>query len=432
MVKKICRWIMVIGIIIPMLGSEIIYAQAPEVQAKSALLVDAKSGQILVDQAGNEPREIASTTKMLVQYIVLSNIKKGELNWTDQVTISDSVMTLTEDNTLANLPLDQNNKFTVRELFMGMSIASANAMTVVLAEHIAGSEEAFVKEMQALVESWGIKDAYLVNSTGLNNKYLPADYGIRGGEDVENQMSAKSLAIVARHLVTDFPEILETSSIPQYTYRENTPMELTVTNYNVMLPGLFYAYPGVKGLKTGTTERAGGNFVGYLEQGDESFISVVLHSGDGFIDKYSRFQVTKFLFDYGLYNLSPVTIKGNSLVSDELNDYPVRNGTIETVDLRVQGDRSLYLPDLEAESYDIDYHINSEWLDDQGRLYHTFEANQIVGTATIHPLSETDDYLQGESDDRLTLPIVTTQSSKKASLVHRIGKVISDFWHRLQ
>ena len=143
-----------------------VFSNAPDVPAESAVLIDAKSGQVLVDQQGHEVREIASTTKMIVQYITLSKIHAGELDWEEPVNISDYVMDLTEDPKLANLPLNQEDTFTVRELFMGMSIASANAMTVALAEHIAGSEEAFVTQMRELMTDWGLEDAHLVNATG--------------------------------------------------------------------------------------------------------------------------------------------------------------------------------------------------------------------------------------------------------------------------
>lgn len=402
-----------------------VYAETPTLAAESALLMDAKTGQILMDKESDTPREIASTTKMIVQYIVLSEIQAGRLGWDDQVSISDYAMRLTIDPLLSNLPLTQEDTFTVEELFMGMSIASANAMTVALAEHIAGSESAFVAQMSELVASWGIEDAQLVNSTGLNG----ADMSVQGAtQDNENRMSARSLATIAQHLVNDFPEVLTITALSQYTYRSGTSLETQVKSYNAMLPGFPYAYPDVVGLKTGTTKRAGGSFVGYVDTADQQLISVVLHSGDGLIDKYSRFLDTAALFDYGLYELDYVTVDGATLKDALLSDYPVSYGTIDTVDLNVQGSQALYVEATEgAEPYTITYDMHPERLDAHGRLLPEFSTGDVIGVATIHPSGTVNDVFLDGRKDPYTLPIMPTQSSHKAGVFRKVKLIIQEW-----
>lgn len=408
------------------------FANAPDVSAESAVLIDAESGQVLVDQQGHEVREIASTTKMIVQYITLSKIHAGELDWEEPVNISDYVMDLTEDPKLANLPLNQEDTFTVRELFMGMSIASANAMTVALAGHIAGSEEAFVTQMRELMTDWGLEDAHLVNATGLNNEDLQGGPLLNTATDDENRMSARSLAAIAQRLVTDFPEILEITALTSYTYRPDSPAEQDVSSYNFMLPGFPYAYPGVKGLKTGTTINAGGSFVGYLDQEPTPLISVVLHAGDGFMDKFSRFDATAKLFDYAMADLEYINVPQVNLHHEELTDYPVADGTIETVDLEIEGNLPVYLPEEVADLYEVTYEMDQSAVDKNEQLQPPFVAGETVGTATVHPTEAGLDYLGDLPEDYFTFPIVTTKASEQLNIFQRLQRNISQWWKNLR
>jgi len=143
-----------------------------DIAAESALVVDIDTGQVLLDQNTDQINEIASLTKMITQYIVFQEIEGGNLSWDDPVEISAYAGELSTQPGLANVPLQEGNSYTVEELFDAMSIYSANAATVALAEHIGGSEPVFVDRMRDLLESWGIDSPQIYNASGLNNSDL--------------------------------------------------------------------------------------------------------------------------------------------------------------------------------------------------------------------------------------------------------------------
>ena len=171
-----------------------------------------------------------------------------------------------------------------------MAIESANAATIAIAEIVAGSEAKFVKLMNRKAAEIGLEKYKFVNSSGLNNrdmlKYFP---DIVGEPDEENVMSAKDVAILASRLLHDFPEVLETSSIPEKIFAEGTEDAFVMDNWNWMLEGYKdiaerypnyqqFVYDGLDGLKTGSTLFAGYNFTGTASRDGQRFISVVMNT----------------------------------------------------------------------------------------------------------------------------------------------------------
>ncbi len=203
-----------------------------KVNAKAAFAIDAQSGKILYDQDGEKNMGIASITKIIGLYILLDQVKEGKLSWDDKVSISDYAENLSITPDLSNVPLHKENTYTVKELFDSAIIQSANASMVALAEKISGSEAKFTERMKEQLKDWGIKDATIVNASGLNNSYLGENRPEGTGENDENQMSAQDVAIVARHLILDFPEILDVSSTTTQMFGENTQSPVEMVNWN--------------------------------------------------------------------------------------------------------------------------------------------------------------------------------------------------------
>lgn len=147
--------------------------------------------------------------------------------------------------------------------------------------------------MKKQLQDWGITDAKLVNASGLNNKLL-GDHIYPGSEtDEENMMSAKDVAIIARHLIKDFPQILKITKKTSEDFA-GTKMD----TYNYMLPNMPYAREGVDGLKTGTTEFAGASFVATAKENGMRIISVVLNANNSDTDDSARFKATNDLLNY--------------------------------------------------------------------------------------------------------------------------------------
>lgn len=182
-----------------------------------------------------------------------------------------------------------------------MAVGSANDATVALAEHVVGSEEAFVKMMNDEAKRMGMKDTFFINSSGLDRADMPADF--RPAEDKETVMSALDAAILCRYIIMDHPDYTEFTTIQSYKFRPND--KAPIINYNWMLEAnknitnfKSYAYEGLDGMKTGHTTNAGNNFTGTAERNGMRLISVVM----GTDSESARFRETKKVLDYGFNN----------------------------------------------------------------------------------------------------------------------------------
>lgn len=268
------------------------------VAAKGAIAVDFKTGKVLYNQNADTPMGIASITKIISLYLVEDAIKTGKLNWEDKVAISDYAANLSVTPDLSNVPLHKENQYTVKELFDSAIIQSANASVVALAEKISGSEAKFVDLMREQLKKWGIEDGVIYNASGLNNQYLGENRYPASPINAENLLSARDVAIIASHLIKDYPDILKVSSTTTQMFGTNTQSPVEMVNWNWMLPGFINAKEGVDGLKTGTTELAGACFVGTMEKDGQRIITVVLNATDHKNNPSARFVETGKLMDY--------------------------------------------------------------------------------------------------------------------------------------
>lgn len=297
MKKKIITSVL-LGICLYFSLTTITQAQEFHIDAKGAMAVDAKTGQILFEQNSSEMLSIASTTKLLSMYLIYEQLAQQHIQLTDQVAISPQVSALSLDPDLSNVLLYEDQTYSVESLIYAGFLESANAAVLALAEHIAGSEAAFVDQMRAKLASWQITDGLIVNSTGLPNEYL-GDARYPGSQLTdENQMTTKDMLIVARHLVLDFSDVLTITQTPTYEFYSTPTESVTITNTNQMLLSLPFAYEGVNGLKTGTTDLAGACFVASTIIDGQEILTAVYDVTDGLELAEKRFTETARLLDY--------------------------------------------------------------------------------------------------------------------------------------
>jgi serine-type D-Ala-D-Ala carboxypeptidase (penicillin-binding protein 5/6) len=269
-----------------------------KLDVKSAILMEASTGQILYETQADVPLPPASMTKMMTEYLVLENISSGKLKWDDIVTASKNAADVIGSGQL----IANGEKLTVKQMFSAMSIYSANDASVALAERIGGTEEGFAKMMNDKAKQLGMSDkAHFISSTGLSR----ADLGKNVPASIEGEtlMSAKDSAILAYNLLKDHKEILDFTKIPAQKLRETD--KTAMTNWNWMLEGnqnninfKKYSYPGLDGLKTGSTDDAGYCFTATVERNGMRLISVVM----GTTKESKRFDETRKLLDYGFTN----------------------------------------------------------------------------------------------------------------------------------
>lgn len=209
------------------------------INADAAILVEAETGRILYGKNIDKVLGIASMTKMMTEYLLLEAIEEGRVSWDQEYAVSEYAWKVSQDTNLSNVHLRRDGTYNIKELYEAMTIYSANAATIGIAETIAGSETNFVKMMNEKAEELGLEDFKFVNSSGLNNKDLKGHHPA-GNEDEENVMSARATAKLASALINDFPEVLETASTPRKTFREGTEDAIKMENWNWMLPELVY------------------------------------------------------------------------------------------------------------------------------------------------------------------------------------------------
>ncbi len=265
-----------------------------ELEASAAMLIHVDSGDVLFDKNTDEALPIASMSKVMSELLVLEAIENGQLQWDDQIAISDYAYYISHQPGFATVELQQDTTYSVKELFTAMAVQSANGATIALAEAVGGNERDFVALMNEKAAELNLKDSIFVNSTGLTNSDL-GDHISVGKPADSNKMSARDLAALATYTIDYYPELLETAKIKEFKLNDKT-----FSNSNWMLPGMKtdyikedVTYPGVSGLKTGFTEDAGYCFTGSVEIEGERFISVVM----GTPDLADRFMETKLLYE---------------------------------------------------------------------------------------------------------------------------------------
>jgi len=304
-------------------------AQTFETKAQSAIIVDANTGKILYAKNEKEALPPASMVKMMTEYIVLEKIANGELSWDTTTQISDYAYSISANDSFSGVGLKQNVEYTVRELYEAMAINSDNATTIALAELIAGSEGEFVKLMNEKAEEMKLPEYKFVNSTGLENSSLDGNHPEGTKADDTNLLSARSLALLAYHLVNDYPEVLEISSIPETKFDGQT-----IRNWNWMLPHDAtylkpFHYEGVDGLKTGYTELAGYSFTSTAQKGDQRLITVVMKTGS----EEERFKETARLLDYGFNSFEEVELFEAGYKLEDESTIPVAKGKEDSVEV---------------------------------------------------------------------------------------------------
>lgn len=240
----------------------------PTVAAKSYILQDFASGRVLAEHNSQQRLPPASITKLMTAYVVAYELAAGSISLADEVLISEKAWRMIGSRSFVEV----NTKVAVEVLLRGMIIQSGNDAAVALAEHIAGSEEAFAQLMNQYANQLGMVNTNYRNSTGL--------------PDQDHYTTAKDIAILSAATIRNFPEQYKWYAEKEFTYGN-----ITQHNRNKLL----WRDTSVDGLKTGYTEQAGYCLAASAKRGDMRLISAVL----GTRSENARAQETQKLFNYG-------------------------------------------------------------------------------------------------------------------------------------
>lgn len=256
--------------------------------AKSSIILETTTGQILYENNINEKYAPASMTKMMSLLVVMEYIEEGGMKLDEMVTVSENASKMGG----SQIFLKVGEKMSVSDLLKGVTIASANDAIVALAERVAGTEEAFVKKMNEKVRELGLKNTNFKNVHGL--------------DEANHYSTAHDMAMIAKELVAH-EKILEFSSIYEDYLRANTNEQVWLVNTNKLVR----FYKGADGLKTGYTKEAGYCLTATAKKDGMRLITVVM----GEPDSSTRNTETMKLLDYGFeqYELETMLTK-NSVI----------------------------------------------------------------------------------------------------------------------
>ncbi|MDZ5782501.1 D-alanyl-D-alanine carboxypeptidase family protein [Marinococcus luteus] len=397
-------------------GSVPAQAAEPDIEASASIMIDADTGQVVFEDNTDELLSAASMSKMMTEYIVNKAVEDGDISWNDEVAISDKVRELSLQTNLSNVPLRQDETYTVEELYEAMAIYSANGATIALAEHIEGSEAAFADRMNQQAGELGMENYEFVNATGLNNSMM-MDHAPEGSEEnAENMMSANDTALLAYHLLDEYPEVLDVAGIPKKTFKEGTEEPTDMINWNKMLPGLEQEYEGVDGLKTGTTDLAGNAFTGTIEQDGNRYISVVMNAET----KMSRFTETAKLYDYAERELESRTLVEKGAEIDGESSIEVEGGQEESID--VTAGEKLEL--ISSEEIEPEYEIAVS------KSEAPIEKGEEVGTVVV--ANSEASYVQGGAS-RTEVPLTADEAVEErgwfGNIVQSVSNLFISVWH---
>lgn len=303
--KKILFWTLISNCFLMTAYAAPPWPAGPDIQAEAGVVIDMDSGAILGGKAYDTPYPPASITKLLTALLVMENSKPD-----DMVTFSSSAINNVESDSGNKLNVAEGDKLSVEECLYSLLVHSCNQAANALAEHVAGSQEAFVKMMNDKTAALGCKDSHFDNPSGLN-----------GGTQY---VTARDMAAISRAAFAE-PDIIRISGTLKHTFPPmiNNPEGLTIYAENKLLlnrtdPSSQYYYPPVKGGKTGYLLKAGNTLVTYAEKDGKRLISVILKGSPG-----QYYMDGKALLEFGFKNFT------NTNVADTESAYTEGEAAVE-------------------------------------------------------------------------------------------------------
>lgn len=281
---------------------------AMDITAQSAVLIENSSGRILYEKEKDKELIPASITKIMTMLLIFEALEKGQIHLEDSVSVSEYAASMGGSQVF----LEPGETQTVDTMIKCISVASANDAAVAMAEYVAGSEQAFVDQMNQKAKDLGMKHTHFMNCNGLDDSIESGHYS-----------SAYDVALMSRALISGYPQISHYSTIwmdeiTHSTKKGDTQFGLSNTNK------LIRTYQGITGLKTGSTSKAKYCLSATASRAAVSLTAVVMAAPDPKI----RFNQAASLLDYGFANCTGFEDQTTAL---KLPAIPVENGVSETV-----------------------------------------------------------------------------------------------------
>jgi len=371
--------VLVVFLILITLPASTVFGQEFELQSEAALLMEPVTGEVLYSHNGEEKLYPASITKVMTMLLAMEALEEGKVSLDDIVTVSPYAASMGG----SQIFLSPGDQVRFEDLLIGVAVGSGNDAAVAVAEHIAGSEEEFAKQMNLRAKALGMRNTNFTNSHGLH--------------DQNHYTTAVDIAKMSRALL-NYPQIHEWLTIwmdEHFLEGEIAAGEVYLSNTN----RLIRYYQGADGLKTGYTPEAGYCLVATAKRGDTRFLSVVLKAPSGDV----RYQESRQLLDYAFahYMTVPLAAKGEKLGSTS-----VERGAATSVEIAVAEPLALLVKKGEDTEYDRQLCLEQP-------LVAPIACGQVVGELAALK----------EGNEVKRVPVISTQAVAKAGF--------TDYFHRL-
>ncbi|WP_081949087.1 D-alanyl-D-alanine carboxypeptidase family protein [Litchfieldella xinjiangensis] len=349
----------------------------PQLAASSWILMDADTGEVLVEHNSQERLPPASLTKLMTAYLVERELNQGNIAMGDMVNISEKAWRTGG----SKMFVEVGTQVSIQDLLYGIIIQSGNDASVAVAEHLAGGERPFADLMNQHASRLGMNNTNFVNATGL--------------PDSEHYSSAHDLAILSQNIINEYPEHYAIYAERYFTYNG-----IRQPNRN----NLLWRDPSVDGLKTGHTEAAGYCLVASAKRDDMRLISVVM----GTSSEEARVQETQKLLSYGFRYFETLKLYDQGAV---LNTPRIWKG--EKDQLRVGVDRNVHMTVPRGRSEELTARLNL-----QNSIEAPIQAGERVGTLEVR----IDDETLGE------FPLVALENVEEGGIFKRLFDTIRQFF----
>lgn len=349
-------------------------------KAKAAILMEYSSGEIIYEKNAHDKIAPASMTKLVTMLLILEEIEKGTLTWDEQVKASAEASGMGG----TQIFLETGELMSVKDMFKGIAVASANDAAVALAERVAGTEQAFVAKMNERVKAMGLKNTSFKNSHGLDEK--------------DHYSTAYDIAMMAKELLKH-EKVLEFTSIYEEYLRQNTDRKVWLVNSNKLLR----LYKGVDGLKTGFTDAAGSCLTATAKRNDMRLIAVVMGETDAAV----RNEEAMKMLDYGFnqYEVQPLITRNSSLGKVE-----VVKGRDKYVEIMATEDAAILNKRGEAKRTNISYDYKIS------KIVAPVKKGDVVGTIFIKE--------NGKVIKQVSITV--TKDVEKANIFHLYFRYLKD------
>ena len=300
--------------------------QPPTISASNYLLLDSKSGQVLAEKGIDEKVNPASITKMMTSYVIADSLKKGRISLDDEVFISENAYKAEGSRTFVEI----NTRVKIMDLIRGLVIQSGNDAAIALAEHLAGSEDAFVQTMNSYAKELGMQNTSYANSTGFT--------------DDNHYTTARDIAILSKALINNHPEHYAIYKEKEFSYNG-----IKQNNRN----NLLWRDDAIDGIKTGHTEAAGYCLAASAVKKNMRLISVVL----GTNSSNARINASQTLLNYGFSFYEAQTLY---TPDKEILQQKIWKAEEDTVSLRVNEPVHVTIPRGRYQDLKISSNISSQ------------------------------------------------------------------------